>query len=260
MSEFEERVKRGARSYWQGIEPDPSFTERLVHAVAMDAKHQAQQKSWTRIAVAGLVASILFAVSLPGVRAAATDVIRKVFHIGSAEYVVNSGPDPVPVVEEPVVNDLDPKPDSDNRWFYTRRGPLSVEALAAVEEMAKAGPVTGDHFRLPAWLPEDAPKRLQLPLESAAYNDPRYALAVISNGKPIMVAARSPMVGYREFIGTTRLDAKKVTLGGVEGLEVRQGSKVTYYFNCDNVEYQVFGPAAEAETVMKIAESLPARP
>lgn len=258
MSEFEENVKRGVRSYWQGINPDPAFAERLIHAVELDAKHRApsQQKSWLRIALAGLVASVLVVVSLPGVRAAATDVIRKVFHVGSAEYVVNSGSDPVPVVEEPVVNDLDPKPDSDNRWFYAKRGQLTIEAAAAVEAMAKAGPVTGDHFRLPAWLPEETPKRLQLPLEAREYDWPRYTLVVISNGKYIMVDARSPMVVHREFVGTTQVDPKAVTLGSVEALEVRHGSEINYYLTIDNVSYRVFGPMAEVEVVRKIAESL----
>jgi hypothetical protein len=261
VSEFEQRVKRGARSYWQGINPDPAFTERLIHTVELDAKHRApsHQRSWFRMAVAGLVASVIVAVSLPGVRAAATNVIRQVFHIGSVEYVVNSGSDPVPAVEEPVVNALDPNPDPDNRWFYAKRGHLPSEGVAAVEAMAKAGPVTGDEFRLPAWLPEDAPKRLQLPLESAEYDDPWYSLAVLSNGKYIMVAARSPMVGYREFVGTSKLDAKTVTLGGIEGLEVRNGSEISYYLAINNVSYRVFGPTTEMEVVQKIAESLSAK-
>lgn len=233
----------------------------LILTVELDAKHRApsKQKSWSRIAVAGLVASVVIALSLPGVRAAATNAIRQVFHIGSAEYVVNSGSDPAPVAEEPVVNDLDPKPDSDNRWFYAKRGPLPAEGVAAVGAMAKAGPVTGDEFRLPAWLPENAPKRLQLPLESAQYDWPWYSLAVVSNGRAIMVGARSPMVSYREFAGTTQVDAKRVTLGGIEGLEVRHGSEISYYLAIDNVSYRVFGPASEMETVQKIAESLSAQ-
>lgn len=259
MSEFEERVKRGARSYWQGVKPDPLFIEHLIHMVDSDTKDRAQsqqQRSWSRIAAAGLVASVLVAASLPGVRAAATNVIRQVFHIGSVEYVVHSGSDPVAVVGEPAVNDLDPKPDSDNRWFYTRRGPLPVEGVAALEAMADAGPVAGDHFRLPAWLPDDAPKRLQLPLESNSYDDPWYSLAVISNGKYIMVGARSPVVGYREFVGTTQIDAKTVTLGGIEGLAVRHGGEISYYLTINNVSYRVFGPMAEVEVVKRIAESL----
>lgn len=261
MSEFEQRVKREARSYWQGINPDPAFTERLIHIVELDAKLrvQPQRKVWSRIALTGLVASVLFAVSLPGVRAAATDVIRQVFHIGSVEYLVNSGSDPVPAGEEPVVNDLDPKPDSNNRWFYAKHGQLPAEGVAAVEAMAKAGPVTRDEFRLPAWLPEDAPKRLQLPLESAEYDWPWYSLAVLSNGKYIMVAARSPMVGYREFVGTTQVDAKTVALGGIEGLEVRHGSEISYYLAINNVSYRVFGPTTEIEVVQKIAESFSAQ-
>lgn len=259
MREFEQKVKRGARSYWQGIHPDPAFAERLIHLVESDAKHRAQpqrKRTWSRIALAGLAASIVVAVSLPGVRAAATNVIRKVFHVGMAEYVVQSGSDPVPAAEDPVVMYLNPKPDSDNRWFYTQRGPLPVDGIAAVQAMAEKGPVTGDHFRLPAWLPEDAPKRLQLPLEGDDNNDPRYTLAVISNGKSIMLAARSPMVGYMELVGTTKVDSQKVVLGGIEALEVQMGNEITYYLSLDNVTYKVWGPTTEKEVVKKIAESL----
>jgi len=249
VSDFEQRVKRGARSYWQGISPDPAFTERLIYTVELDAKQrtQPQRKVWSRIALAGLVASVLVAVSLPGVRAAATDVIRQVFHIGPVEYVVNSGSDPVPTVEEPVVNDLNPKPDADNRWFYTESGPLPAEGVAAVKAMR-------NQFRLPAWLPEDAPKRLQLPLEGDT-SDPRYSLVVVSDGHAVMIATRW-LVGYREFVGTTKLDAKPVMLGGREALELLQGAEINYYLSIDNVEYRVFGPTAEMEVVRRIAESL----
>lgn len=144
------------------------------------------------------------------------------------------------------MNELDPKPDPDNRWFYTPRGPLPPEGLAAVKSL-------GDQFRLPAWLPEDLPKRLQLPLEGDN-GDPRYGLAV--GGHFIIVTARFPGWGYREFVGTTKIDAKPVDLGGVEGLEVQQGSEVSYYLSINNVGYWVFGPSIEKEILRKVAASL----
>lgn len=259
MREFEERVKCEARSYWQGVNPDPAFVEHLIHTVEFDGEHRAPfaRKSWGRIAAVGMAASALLAVSLPGVRAVATDVIRRVFRIGPTVYVVHSGSDdPALVAEEPEADDLDPQPNSNDRWFYTSRGELPADAVTALEEMSQAGPVTGDEFRLPAWLPEDAPKRLQLPLESDEYDWPRYDLVVKHNGKTIMVRAKSPQVSVYRFAGTTQRDARIVTLGSVEGLELREGNTITYYLTTDNVTYRVSGPATETEVLKRIAESL----
>lgn len=261
MSELEQRVRREAHLYWQEIQPDPAFVERLIQAVDSDAKNQApyRWKFWGRVAATGVAASVLAAVSIPSVRAAAANAIRKVFQIDSTEYVVHSGPDPAWVVEEPETDDLDPHPNNSSLWFYTQSGELPAEAAAALEAMSQAEDVEGDVFRLPAWLPEDAPKRLQLPPESDWYGILWYSLAVIQNGKSIMVTAKAPMVTHYEFVGTTQRDAQAVPLGNVEGLALQEGSRITYYLTIDNVTYRVSGPETERETIKRIAESLSAQ-
>lgn len=249
MSDLENTLRREARSHWQGISPDPAFTERLVGKVTSDIEGRAAGRSrfWSRLALVGFVASMLVAVAFPGARVAATNAIRQVFHIGGVEFVVNSGSDPVPPVQVPEMKELDPRPDSNNRWFYTPSGPLPTEGLAAVKAL-------GDQFRVPAWLPEDLPKRLQLPLE--AYNgDPFYGLAV---GTHIFISAESPGYGLLEFRDTTERHAQRVLLGDIEALEVQQGSETSYYFSIGNVKYEVMAPTTEKEVVRKIAESLSA--
>lgn len=205
-----------------------------------------RRRSASRVALAGLAASILLIALVPGPRAVATNVIRSIFQIGSVEFIVHSGSDPAPPTAYPQSKGLDPAPDTDYRYFYTAAGALPADGLAALDSL-------GMGFRLPTWLPDEVPKRLQL-LPEGYSGEPTFYYLALENY--IGVRAMFPGWGTLEFDGRFKLDAKPVVLGAAEGLEVKVGNQISYYLSLDNVSYTVSGPMAEAEAVRKIAESL----
>lgn len=221
----------------------------LLDRIRSEAAKPEPKRRWFRVALAGLAASLLVLIALPGVRAAATNAIRQVFHISGVEFVVHSGPDPAPPMGGSEPEELNPHPDSDHRYFYTPAGALSPEGVAAVKRL-------GEQFLLPTWLPDEMPKRLQLPLGGIDGEYAQISPYTLAIGPQMLVSARYPTWGKLEFQGTAQVDVKPVLLAGREALAVTSGDQLSYYLSIDQVGYIFRGPANKEAVLRQIAESL----